>query len=69
MGFSDSNQTELDNVQRVEVLPYHTLGVYKWQELGIENHLEKEGINPPSKERIENANNLLHTKDYTGYLK
>lgn len=60
---------ELDNVQRVEVLPYHTLGVYKWQELGIENHLEKEGINPPSKERIENANNLLHTKDYTGYLK
>ena len=60
---------ELDNVQRVEILPYHTLGVYKWQELGIENHLEKEGINPPSKERIENANNLLHTKDYTGYLK
>ena len=60
---------ELDNVYRVEVLPYHTLGVYKWQELGIENHLEEEGIKPPSKERIDNANELLHTKSYTRYLK
>ena len=24
----------LDNVEKVEVLPYHTLGVYKWKELG-----------------------------------
>ena len=25
----------LGNVDRVEVLPYHTLGVYKWEQLGI----------------------------------
>ena len=25
----------LKNVERVEVLPYHTLGIFKWQELKI----------------------------------
>ena len=37
----------LDNVEKVEVLPYHTLGVYKWKELGIPYQLE--GIDPPCK--------------------
>ena len=49
----------LKSVERVEVLPYHTLGVYKWKELGMEYPLE--GIEPPSKERIENANRILKT--------
>ena len=49
----------LDNVQKVEVLPYHTLGAYKWDELGYEYKLI--GIDPPSVERVENANKLLHT--------
>ncbi|MCR4782340.1 MAG: pyruvate formate lyase-activating protein [Lachnospiraceae bacterium] len=47
----------LKNVERVEVLPYHTLGVFKWEELGIPYKLE--GINPPTKERIENAKSIL----------
>ena len=55
----------LNNVERVEVLPYHTLGVFKWKELGLEYKLD--GINPPSQERIENANRLLHTDKYQGY--
>lgn len=58
---------KLKNVERVEILPYHTLGVFKWKELGLEYPLE--GIDPPSGERIENANKLLHTADYKGYLK
>lgn len=29
----------LQNVQRLEVLPYHKMADYKWQELGIENKL------------------------------
>ena len=57
----------LKNVERVEVLPYHTLGTFKWKELGIPYPLD--GINPPSQERIENANQLLHTEDYQGFKK
>lgn len=48
----------LDNVERVEILPYHTLGVYKWKELGLDYPLK--GINPPSRERVENAKKILH---------
>ena len=47
----------LDNVQRVEVLPYHTLGVFKWEKLGIPYPLE--GISAPTKERVENAERIL----------
>ncbi len=47
----------LDNVEKVEVLPYHTLGVYKWKELGYEYQLE--GIDPPSDERVANAKRIL----------
>ena len=47
----------LKNVERVEVLPYHTLGVFKWENLGIPYQLE--GINPPSAERIKNAEEIL----------
>ncbi len=49
----------LKNVEKVEILPYHTLGEYKWKELGYDYPLA--GIDPPSKERIENANRILET--------
>ena len=49
----------LKNVEKTEVLPYHTFGEYKWKELGYEYPLA--GIEPPAKERIENANRILHT--------
>ena len=52
----------LSNVERVEVLPYHTLGAYKWEALGMKYPLE--GIAPPSKERVDNANRILCTDMY-----
>lgn len=50
----------LGNVEKVEVLPYHTLGAYKWKELGMEYPLE--GIDPPTMERVDHAKKILHAK-------
>lgn len=47
----------LDNVQRIDVLPYHTMGIYKYENLGIDYSLK--GVEPPSAVRVENARNIL----------
>lgn len=47
----------LKNVEKVEVLPYHTLGINKYTNLGIDYKLKN--INPPTKDRIENAIKIL----------
>jgi pyruvate formate lyase activating enzyme len=36
----------LGNVERVEVLPFHQMGRYKWKELGINYTLDD--VEPPS---------------------
>ena len=48
----------LDNVEKIEVLPYHKLGVYKWESLGLEYKLKD--VEPPSAERVENAKKILN---------
>ena len=47
----------LNNVERVDVLPYHTLGVHKWHELGIPYQLED--VDSPSSERLQHAKDVL----------
>ena len=51
----------LNNVEKVEVLPYHSLGEYKWQESGINYQLK--GVNPPTKDRVDNAKAILNIKE------
>lgn len=47
----------LKTVERIEVLPYHTMGVVKYEKLGYEYPLK--GVQPPDKERVENAKKIL----------
>ncbi len=47
----------LQNVEKVEVLPYHTLGVFKWKELGLDYALG--GIPTPTREEVERARQLI----------
>lgn len=44
-------------VKKVEVLPYHTLGVYKYKQLGMSYSLE--GVSPPDKELLIAVKNVL----------
>jgi pyruvate formate lyase activating enzyme len=43
----------LGNVQRVEVLPFHQMGRFKWERLGLNYTLEN--VEPPTSEAIEKA--------------
>ena len=43
----------LGNVERVDVLPFHQMGRYKWQKLKIDYTLE--GVEPPSVDAVERA--------------
>lgn len=47
----------LGNIQRIEVIPYHTMGIYKWGNMGLSYPLD--GINPPAKEQVERAEKIL----------
>lgn len=57
----------LKNVQKFEILPYHTMGEFKWRELGIPYPLE--GVKPPTPDRVKHAKELMKTERYTDYLK
>lgn len=47
----------LKNVDRVELLPYHTLGVHKWENMGFEYELKD--VPDATSEDIEKASKIL----------
>ena len=57
--------SKFKNIRRVEVLPYHTLGTFKYDLLKIEYPLKD--VPAPTKERVENAEKILCVKDYPDY--
>ena len=52
----------LSNVKKVEVLPYHSLALAKYQEMGLDYALKD--TKSPSPERVQNANRILKTESY-----
>ena len=51
---------QLKTVDKVEILPYHTLGLMKWEKLGIPYPLD--GYKIPTAEEVEKAERLLEIK-------
>lgn len=47
----------LKTIEKVELNPYHTLGVYKWEDLGLEYPLK--GVRQANNEDIERAKRIL----------
>lgn len=47
----------LETLKRLEVLPYHTMGLFKWKKLGIPYPLE--GVPTPTEEEVARAERLL----------
>jgi len=55
----------LGNVERVEVLPFHQMGRYKWHELGIRYHLEQ--TEPPTTDSVERALEVFRSAGVEAY--
>lgn len=47
----------LNNVEKIELLPYHNLGKFKWNEIG--DSYELENVEPPTNEDIQKAKHIL----------
>lgn len=47
----------LNNVEKIEVLPYHTMGTVKYEQLGMKYPLE--GVNAPTKDEVRHAKYML----------
>ncbi len=47
----------LDNVEKIEILPYHVMGVNKYKQMGLEYPLE--GLEPPSQKSVAKAYDIV----------
>ncbi len=53
-----------NSVQKVELLPYHTLGVFKYEGLNVDYRLE--GVHPLSKEKLNELKSYLNIDNLAG---
>jgi len=65
-GFTDAEEDlrqaaefikQVKTVEKIEVLPYHSMGSYKWEKLGEKYRLE--GVEPPSEGQVNRARAIL----------
>lgn len=49
-------------VEKVELLPFHKMGEYKWKNLGLDYKLE--AVQPPSAEEVEQCRAILERKGF-----
>jgi pyruvate formate lyase activating enzyme len=56
---------EVGNVQRVDVLPFHQMGRFKWKELGLDYKLAD--VQPPSDEAVERACSVFRAAGLKAY--
>jgi pyruvate formate lyase activating enzyme len=55
----------LGNVERVEVLPFHQMGRFKWEKLGLGYTLD--GVQAPSPELVEWACGVFRAEGLQAY--
>jgi pyruvate formate lyase activating enzyme len=55
----------LGNIARVDILPFHQMGKYKWKELGLNYTLDQ--VEPPSTEAVERACAQFRAAGLTAY--
>lgn len=48
---------EYQSIERIEILPYHQLGVHKWEALGMNYKLKE--VEPPNSEKLERTASIL----------
>ncbi len=53
---------ELKTVKRTEILPYHSMGIFKWENLGIEYSLKDARV--PNEEEIRSAEKILQCGEF-----
>ena len=52
--------SSLQNVKKIEVLPYHSMGEFKWEQLGLSYSLK--GVKTPDKEKVRYAEMVLRSE-------
>jgi len=50
---------QLNNVKKIEIMPYHNMGAFKWEKLGHKYPLE--GVKEPTDDQIKKAKEILES--------